>query len=147
MTLSRNKQVLRTFNTQTGSQTVPGISNVLVDITLVAELAATAHPELHELTISGIYTSTVESALARLVVHIGRTSTHPDDQDAGVRTRDFAGNPNGLPFVFRIKALRLNPGDQLGIFTFVAVEEDASSVHRHTVSVKDAFVLGPFQRR
>ncbi len=117
----------------------------MVDSTIQGAIGSEADPQLHELTIVGVAVSSVENAVHRLVVHVGRTSTHPAITDAGVRTRDYPANPAGLPFVFRIKALRMNAGDILGIFTFIAVEEDASSVHQDTLTVKDVFVTGPFQ--
>ncbi len=119
----------------------------MLDLTVQAELGSEAVPELHELTIVGIATSTVKNALHRLVVYVGRTSTHPTETDTGVRTRDFPANPNGLPFSFRIKALRMNPGDQLGLHSFAVLEEDASTVHSNVITVKDVFVTGPFQRK
>ena len=64
---------------------------------------------------------------------------HPTVTDSGVRVRHVGANPNGIPFYVRIKALRLNPGDQLGVFSYVEVEEDNTSTHSMTMVVKDVW--------
>ncbi len=139
MTLSRKRQVRRNFVTASGTATSTGAGNVMVDVTVRSERAFDADPEIHEIVITGVATSSIEDGVHHIVVHIGRTSTHPTESDAGVRVRQVGANPTGLPFSVRIKALRLNPGDQLGVFSFAAVELNASSVHRNVFSIKDVW--------
>ncbi len=138
MTLSRRRQVRRAFLTASNTQTAPGISSVMNDLT-VRSLASTADPEIHEISITGIATSSADEAIHALVVHIGRTSTHPAIDEAGVRVRHVGANTIGLPFFVRYKALRLNPGDILGMLSYVEVEEDAASIHSMTIVVKDVW--------
>ncbi len=139
MTLSKRRQVRRTFTGAFASQTAAGAANVMVDSTFVSELAGSADPEIHEVTVYGIATSTVKNAIHSLVMQVGRTSTHAAQTDAGVRTRTVPANPDGIPFVVKFKALRVNPGDQLGVFSFAEVEEDASTVHRMAILIKDVW--------
>ncbi len=138
MTLSRRKQVRRTFLSTSDSATAPLIANVMNDLTL-RTLNGTADPEIHEVTITGIAESSVKAAIYAMVVHIDRVSTHPAIDDAGVRVRHIQANGAGLPFFVRYKALRLNPGDIMGMFSYVEVEQDTSSVHISTITVKDVW--------
>lgn len=111
----------------------------MIDTTIRNELGSTADPEIHEVAIVGVATSNTDDAIFALVIHIGRSSTHPSITDAGVRVRHLPANLAGLPFYVRIKALRLNPGDQLGVFSYVEVEEDAASGHTMIVVIKDVW--------
>ncbi len=137
MTLSRRKQVRRSFSSQAATATVIGAD--MIDLTVRNELSATADPEIHELTVTGTCQSTSQDAVYRITCYVTRGSTHPTDTDAKVRTRDLPANVSGLPFHVKFKALRMNPGDQLGIHSKVIIEQDSSATHRMTLTTKDVF--------
>ncbi len=111
----------------------------MIDFTVRGELGPTADPEIHEISIVGVATSNVDEAIHAIVCHIGRTSTHPTITDAGVRVRHVQANSASFPFFVRFKALRLNPGDQLGVFSYAEVEEDSTTLHVMTMVIKDVW--------
>ncbi len=111
----------------------------MIDSTVRAEISGTADPEIHEVQVAGIATSTVKNAIQRITCFVGRTSTHPSDTDTGVRVRHVMANPDGIPFMVKFKQLRMNPGDTLGLHSQASVEEDASSVHSVAFMIKDVW--------
>ncbi len=131
------RTIRRAFFSQNAVQT--SLATDMIDLLVRAELAFDADSEIHELVITGIAIDSISTSIHKMVVFVGRTSTHPSDTDRGVRVRHFAANPTGLPFVFRFKNLRMNPGDQLGVHTQAVVEDDTSSIHQNTIVVKDVF--------
>lgn len=129
--------IVRSYQQAQGTQTTLGSS--IVDITVRNELGGSNNPELHELQVTGVCTSTIEDAVHHLIVYVGRTSTHPSSSDAGVRVRTLPANPTGIPFFVRFKALKIRPGEALYLHTEAAVENSSSTIHRNIMSVKDVY--------
>ncbi len=131
--------VRRTFVSGVGTGTV--IGNVMVDLTPVTELGAGADSQVGDLLVTGLalLDAADEGGIGQVLVWVGRTSTTPAQEDTGVRTRQFAGNQQGIPFVLRFKGLRVNPGQFVKLQSFVRVETLSSLTHQHIVHVKWAF--------
>ncbi len=70
---------------------------------------------------------------------MGRSSTTPGIADTGVRTRQYPANEIGTPFVFRIRGLRVNPGELMKMITTPVIESSTSIVHKNVVHVKWTF--------
>ncbi len=120
------------------STTIGGVMN---DIAIVAELAAGADSQVGDLLITGLALIDLadEAAIHQILVWVGRTSTQPTQTDRGVRTRQYAANAQGLPYVMRIRGLRIDVGDQMKLVSFAIAETNASVVHQNVVSVKWSF--------
>ncbi len=131
--------VRRTFLTSSGSSTVIGTN--MIDSTPVTELGAGADSQFGDLLVTGLAAIDLsgELALHQAVLWVGRTSTQPAVTDTGVRTRQFAANQQGLPFVLRFRGLRVDPGMLMKLVTAPIVESSTSVVHENVVSVKWSF--------
>ncbi len=141
MTMRRGRRqrptIRRSFGGGTGSATA--LNTVILDFVAATEVAAGADSQTGSLLVTGVMTSTIKNALHRVKIWKGRTTTEPADSDAGVRTRDLPANPDGIPFIFRIKGLTLHQGDLMKLYSDAIFEEDASSVHTSIVSTKWAY--------
>jgi len=135
---SRNP-IRRLFFTGVGSATSVGPN--MIDSTPVPELGAADDSQFGELLVTGMATIDLidESAIHQCVVWVGRTSTEPSASDTAVRTRQYAANQQGLPFVLRFRGLRVDPGMILKLITQVVAETDAAIVHQNLISIKWAF--------
>ncbi len=111
------------------------------DITVVSALAAGADSQVGDLLITGLALIDLadEAAIHQLLVWTGRTTTQPAQEDRGVRTRQYAANAQGLPYVMRIRGLRVDVGDNLKLVSFAVAETNASVIHQNVVSVKWSF--------
>ncbi len=140
---SRNRRVRnpvrRTFSVGVG--TGGTIDTAIVDITPVSELSATADSQFGDLLVTGIalIDASDEMAVGQIMVWTGRTSTEPSQADRGVRTRQFAYQAVGLPFVFRFRGLRVDPGMQMKLISNFRVETLATLTYQHIVHVKWSF--------
>ncbi len=131
------KKVRRAFGSQAAIGTV--IGTTIIDQTPQVELGAEADSRTGQLLVTGVAKSSVGESIGRAVVWVGRTSTVPLETDAGARTRDFATNTTGLPFVFRITGLTVRPGDVLKLITRTVTETDNTATHTHIAAFKWAF--------
>ncbi len=131
--------IRRVFFTGAGTGTTPGAT--IVDLTPVPELDSAADTQVGELLVTGLslIDAADEATISQCLVWVGRTSTAPNEKDTGVRTRQFPGNQQGLPFVLRFRGLRVNPGQILKLITLVKVETLATITYQHIVHVKWAF--------
>ncbi len=139
MPRSRRPKVIIRRRFSAGSGSASALNTNMIDITPQIELGSTVDPQVGQLLVTGVATSTIKNAIQRITVWTGRTSTQPADADRGVRTRDVPANPDGLPFVLRFTGLKLSGGEVLKLVSFAEAEEDASSVHRQIVTTKWAF--------
>ncbi len=91
----------------------------MIDSTPQAELSATDDSRFGELLVTGMAWIDLidESAIHQCVVWVGRTSTEPSASDTGVRTRQYAANQQGLPFVLRFRGIRVDPGQIVKLLT------------------------------
>ncbi len=135
---SRNP-VRRTFFTGSGSATA--LATNMVDLTLKTELGSTSDSQTGDVLVTGVALIDLvdEAAIHQAVLWVGRTSTEPDQADTGVRTRQFAANSQGLPFVIRFRGLRVDPGMIMKFVTHAIAETDAAIVHQNIVSAKWSF--------
>jgi len=112
-----------------------------VDITPVPELGAGADSQFGDLLVTGLalIDASDEMAVGQVLVWVGRTSTTPSQADRGVRTRQFAYQAVGLPFVFRFRGLRVDPGQLMKLITNFRVETLSTLTHQHIVHAKWSF--------
>ncbi len=131
--------VRRSFTSGIGNSGVVGAT--MVDLTPVTELGPTADSQFGDLLVTGLAFVDLadDAAIHQCIVWVGRTSTVPAITDRGVRTRQFAANAQGLPFVLRYRGLRVDAGDVLKLITVIVVETNAALVNQNIVSVKWSF--------
>ncbi len=131
--------VRRSFGFQTG--TTGTIGSATIDLTLQAVLAAEADSRTGDVLITGLalVDAADEAAIHQCLCWVSRVSTEPAQEDTGVRTRQFAANAQGLPFVLRFRGMRVNPGELLKILIFPIVETLATITHQDIVSTKWTF--------
>ncbi len=131
--------IRRQFTNQVATGTAIGAA--MIDLTPVPELSSTADSQVGEILVTGMAIMDLadEAAIYTAILWIGRTSTTPAVTDRGVRTRQFGGNSQGIPFVLRFTGLRVDPGQLLKLITQATIETDAAIVHQHVVNVKWAF--------
>ncbi len=113
----------------------------MIDLTPVLELGANADSQVGDLLVTGLALVDLadEAAIHQALIWVGRTSTQPAQEDRGVRTRQYAANQQGLPFVLRVRGLRVDAGQLLKIVTFAIAETNAAVVHQNVVSTKWSF--------
>ncbi len=131
--------VRRIFVSQAGSSSAIGTD--MIDLVIVGELTSQLDSQFGDVLITGIAGGdlTDEYAIHQLVLWVGRTSTSPGIADTGVRTRQYPANEIGTPFVFRIRGLRVNPGELMKMTTSPVIESSTSIVHQNVVHVKWSF--------
>ncbi len=122
----------------TGSGSTGTINTNMVDITIVSELATSADSQFGDVLVVGLalVDAADEGGIHQAVFWVGRTSTEPSPQDTKVRTRQYSANQQGLPFVLRIRGLRVDPGMQLHMITQPIAETLGTITHQDLVSVK-----------
>ncbi len=131
--------VRRVFTSGQGSSTT--IGGTMTDSTPVSELSATADSQFGDILVTGLALIDLadEGAIHQCILWVGRTSTEPAVTDTGVRTRQYAANAQGLPFVLRFRGLKVNPGQLMKVLTKPLVETNAALVHQELVSIKWSF--------
>ncbi len=131
--------VRRVFATQ--AATSADVTSNMIDLTIQAELASTSDSRTGDVLVTGValIDLTDEAAIHQMSVWVGRTSTEPAPEDTGVRTRQYPANSQGIPFVFRVRGLRIDPGMQLRLTTQAIVETVGTVIHQNVVSVKFTF--------
>ncbi len=131
--------VRRVFLSQ--SATSADVTSNMIDLVINAELAGTSDSRTGDVLITGVALIDVvdEAAIHQLQVWVGRTSTEPAPEDTGVRTRQYPANSQGLPFVFRVRGLRVDPGMQIRMTSQAIVETVSTLIHQNVVSVKFTF--------
>ena len=131
--------VRRTFSIQAGTSSTLG-SN-MIDIVQAGPIGAQDDSQTGDLLVTGVALIDLvdEAAIHQCLVWVGRTTTAPAQEDRGVRTRQFAANSQGIPFVLRFRGLRVDAGDILQLSTAPVGETVNSLVHQNVVSVKWSF--------
>ena len=131
--------VRRVFFTGTGTQTT--LNSTMVDLTPVPEITGVGDSQYGDLLVTGVALIDLvdEAAVHQVKIWVGRTSTEPSQQDTGVRTRQIPANSAGLPYVVRIRGLRVDPGQFCKLFVEAIAETDAAIIHQQIVSVKWSF--------